>query len=563
MTRWSSRTNLLSAIAAVFALSLFFILGRAIAITLPAGFVSENAFPSLSFELPVQVVFLPDGRKLVVELEGRVWTLLPSGEKWPTPFLDLTEEVRSHHDLGMIGCAIDPDFPEAPWVYLSYVAEPSDTTFQLDQFSRLTRYRFDAANPNVADLSSRQVLIGETWAEGIPALGLSHSIGTIRFGADKSLLVASGDGGQFTHADSGGVDPEAFHPGRSDPSEDIGSFRARSIDSMAGKILRIDKETGRGLPSNPYWNGNPLSDRSRVWAYGLRNPYRFCVRPGTGSADPDDAAPGVLYLGDVGWDSFEEFLIIPRGGMNFGWPCFEGSRTQLKYDRVRSTAAGNDSILCNGGSNAENPAPVTFPTLWWHHTAGDESFPIGWIGSTAVGGVFYTGDAYPEAYRGRYFIADHVQGWIRTIEVDAQDRILGWGDFASDAEGPVDLEVDPSTGDIYYVSIFAQEIRRLRYQEPPDSSEAEIAAMETRCHPNPFRHSVTIELEIGNETDLAIDLYSADGRLLCALADGHYAAGVHTFEWDGSAGGRRVPRGIYFYRVRAGGREECRKLTME
>src|SRR5690606_7732899 len=247
MTRRPARFHRL-AISAALALCSLSIPEEGASIDLPPGFVSENAFPDASFELPVQVVFLPDGRKLVVELAGRVWTLLPSGEKWPTPFLDLSEEVRSHHDLGLIGCAIDPDFPEEPWVYLSYVAEPSDTTIVLDQFSRLTRYRFDSEDPHVADLASRQVLIGETWAEGIPALGYSHTIGALRFGADKSLLVASGDGGQFVHADSGGVDPDGFGPGRTDRSEDIGAFRARSIDSLAGKILRIDRETGHGLP---------------------------------------------------------------------------------------------------------------------------------------------------------------------------------------------------------------------------------------------------------------------------------------------------------------------------
>ena len=81
----------------------------------------------------------------------------------------------------------------------------------------------------------------------------------------------------------------------------------------------------------------------------------------------------MLYVGEVGWDTFEEFLIIPRGGMNFGWPCFEGSRTQPRYDPKRFTAAGNDSILCSSARNAENPAQVTFPTLWWHQKDGDLS----------------------------------------------------------------------------------------------------------------------------------------------------------------------------------------------
>lgn len=532
------------------------------AIKVPEGFVVENAFPAAEFDKPVQIVFLPDGRKLVVELPGRVWTILPSGMKWPVPFIDLSEEVRNEDDLGMIGCAVDPDFPEESWVYLSYVVEPDDPPVKNDQFSRLARYRFSTVSPHVADLSTRQVLIGQTWKDGIPVLGRSHSIGALRFAADKSLLVSSGDGGHFTHADSGGVDPEAFGPGNTDPSEDIGAFRARSLGSMAGKILRLDKDTGLGLDSNPFWDGDPGSDRSRIWAYGLRNPYRFCIRPGTGSIDPADGDPGVLYVGDVGWLSYEEFLIVPRGGMNFGWPCYEGSRTQLEYDQVRFTSARNDSILCSARENVENPARVTFPTLWWHHGDGHLSFPIGWTGSTVVGGVFYTGADYPDSYHGRYFVGDYVQGWIRTIEVDDEDGLTGWGDFATDAEGPVAIETDPATGDLYYISIFRNEVRRIRYERPPDP-EVPITGIVTTSHPNPFQRSVTIEFEISDPSDTSIEVFSAHGRMVRGLAATHHDAGPHSLVWDGNDdAGNRVSRGIYFYRIRAGGWEQCRKITL-
>jgi glucose/arabinose dehydrogenase len=159
-------------------------------------------------------------------------------------------------------------------------------------FGRLTRYTASSSNLNVADPSSRKVLIGETWTTGVPSLYNTHTIGCLRFGNDGSLLISTGDGAHAEVADAGGKDPTGFGPGRTDPIEDIGAFRSQWIGSLAGKILRVDPETADGLPTNPFYTGNPKDIASRVWAYGLRNPYRFTVRPGTGSLDPLQPAPG-------------------------------------------------------------------------------------------------------------------------------------------------------------------------------------------------------------------------------------------------------------------------------
>lgn len=531
---------------------------------LPPGFVDEEAFPAATFDQPVKIVFLPDGRKLVVELPGRVWTILPSGLKWQTPFIDLTDEVRSHHDLGMIACAIDPDFTENKWVYLGYVVDPGNPPDDDDQFCRVTRYKFSTQSPNIADPSTREVLIGETWTEGFPTLTFSHAIGSIRFAEDKTMLVGAGDGGQFAWVDPGGYDPNAFGPGKTDPAEDVGAFRARSLNSIAGSILRVDKETGLGLPSNPYWDGDPSSDRSRIWAYGFRNPYRFSIRPETGSPDPADGDPGVLYVGDVGWSNFEEFDIVREGGLNFGWPCYEGFNTQNQYQLVTATEAGNDSILCSSDLNSENPAPPTPPVFWWHHTQGNQSFPVGWSGSTAVGGVFYTGTSYPPEYHGTYFLGDYLGGWIRRIEVDENDNVIGWSDFLSEGEGPVDIEADPATGDLYYISIFRHEVRRIRYEGSSTVEEGVHSVVKTRGYPNPFHDSTTIELTLSREDQVWVQIYSASGQLVRTLARGRFPEGRHSVEWDGTDdAGLRVSRGVYFYQAQAGDAVHCRKVVLQ
>jgi glucose/arabinose dehydrogenase len=369
--------------------------------------------------------------------------------------------------------ALDPDFATNRWVYFAYTVDPNEDGIDVETetFARLTRYQVSTTDPNVIDLTTRQVLIGTTWSEGIPSLATTHTIGTIRFGRDKTLLLSTGDGSTHTATDSGGLDAAGFGPGKLDPAEDIGAFRAQTLNSLAGKILRVDKETGYGLDTNPYWDGDPISDRSRVWIYGVRNSYRFCVRPGTGSTDPADADPGTLYLGEVGWSAFEELNIVQgvQRGANLGWPHREGVLQQNSYRLVQNTVAGNTNVLPNAAPSAENPTPKTHPILWWEHgPPAPISNPVGWFGFASIGGAFYMGGSYPAAYHGRYFHADF-SGWMRVITVDASDQVTATADFMTGGERPVDVEVDPATGDLYYISIQTHEVRRIRYEDmtPP------------------------------------------------------------------------------------------------
>ena len=114
--------------------------------------------------------------------------------------------------------------------------------------------------------------------------------------------MSCGDGASWQTTDVGGAQtgslllPQALADGILRPKEDVGAFRAQLVDSLNGKVLRIDPATGDGVPSNPYYDaGNPRSARSRVWALGLRNPFRMGLQPNTGSHFPPDGNPGVLY----------------------------------------------------------------------------------------------------------------------------------------------------------------------------------------------------------------------------------------------------------------------------
>ena len=422
----------------------------------PPGFEVQTV--ASGFTEPVAIALTGDGRLFVSEKRGLVWVVGDGHDDGPpTLFIDISDEVNGQWDRGLLGLALDPDFLNNRHVYLLYTVDPvfgpPDESPFVGTFSRLTRYTGSAAsNGSVADPASRQVLIGATHSQGIPVCEPSHTIGSLRFGLDGTLFVSAGDGAHFDTADAGGLDPDCFGLGRFGPDEDIGAFRAQYLDSLAGKILRIDPATGLGMQDNPHWTGNGADNRSRVWANGVRNPFRFSVKPGTRGP-----GPGTLYIGDVGWFLFEEVNVC-NGGENFGWPCVEGLEAAPAYPALNPAHSGCDTI-----QTPANPGPRTEPLVTWHHSNPAASSPPGFTGATAVGGVFYEGQCYPQKYRGGYFFADFSSGWIRVLKVDAQDNFVALLEFATNAPGVVDMIADQQNGDLLFVALHTSQVRRITF----------------------------------------------------------------------------------------------------
>jgi glucose/arabinose dehydrogenase/PKD repeat protein len=442
---------------------------------LPTGFTAQDIAPSGVWESITGLAFAPDGRILVIEKRGVVH-IVEHGLKRPEPFLDLETETLNNGDRGLLGIALDPRFSENHRVYLLYTVDPNGDGVDDDgpAFGRLTRYTASSSNLNVADPSSRKVLIGETWTTGVPSLYNTHTIGCLRFGNDGSLLISTGDGAHAEVADAGGKDPTGFGPGRTDPIEDIGAFRSQWIGSLAGKILRVDPETADGLPTNPFYTGNPKDIASRVWAYGLRNPYRFTVRPGTGSLDPLQLHPGMLLIAEVGWRTWEEINVCNNAGANFGWPCHEGPVVEATYSTLTPSHHG-----CTTMGTPTNPSAPTDPIIYWHHTVPSLSSATGLVGKASTAVTFYTGTAYPSQYWGAAFFGDYERGWIRAARIDANGQLLLVSDFATDGEAPVDLMSDPVSGDLFYISILRNKIWRIRYGVSGVPPVAQAAASTT------------------------------------------------------------------------------------
>ncbi|MBI1796658.1 MAG: PQQ-dependent sugar dehydrogenase [Candidatus Eisenbacteria bacterium] len=419
----------------------------------------ENVAPGAVFTVPTGLAYMPGGRLLVAEKRGRVY-FITNGVKSANPLWSAETEILNETDRGLLDVAVDPNYVTNHYVYFLYTVDPDTNGVDTNNngFGRLTRYQVSFTDSTALVPGSRTILMGIDWPHGPLSDSPSHTIGSLRWGNDGSLLVSVGDGAQYDQMDAGGLDPSAYGPGKTSTAEDIGAFRAQWIDCLPGKILRINPANGHGYASNPFVNGDLTSVRSRIFDYGLRNPFRFTVRPGTGSADTTAGNPGVLYVGDVGWSTWEEMDIGKTPGLNFGWPCYEGFASRPDYQSA--TPAHNDCASVGTSSNPSTPTP---PVESWNHTDASVSSPFQFTGNTSIGGVFYTGTNYPAGYQNQYFFADYGQNWIKVAIVDGSNNLTNVLDFGSSCDGPVCLITEPGTGNIIYTAILTGEIRRIRY----------------------------------------------------------------------------------------------------
>src|SRR5262245_58322538 len=226
---------------------------------LPSGFTREVV--AAGFRTPVGIAFAPDGRMFVAEKRGWIWAV-EGGSVPPSPLLNLEEEINNAGDRWLLGLALDPDFTRNGYFYLLYVIDPlpgsPEVPAEQVTFGRLARF---TAQGSTADPSSRKILLGHSAADGFVICHSSHAIGTVKFANDGTLFAGSGDGAHFDLTDSG-QDVTSFDPACATTfgaANDLGAFRSQNIDTLAGKVVRVDPETGEGLPGNPYFNGDPFS----------------------------------------------------------------------------------------------------------------------------------------------------------------------------------------------------------------------------------------------------------------------------------------------------------------
>jgi glucose/arabinose dehydrogenase len=296
-----------------------------------------NAFPALSFVNPLFLTYAPGDptRLFVVEQRGTIQVFTnDAATATKTIFLDLRGVVEAGGEKGLLGLAFDPGYAANGFFYVYYSAPGGGG----DHRSIVARYEV-SGDPDVADAGSETILLEFDQPFG------NHNGGCLGFGPDGNLYIASGDGG------SGG-----------DPQNN-----GQSLTTVLGKILRI---TGTGaIPADNPFVGQGGGVREEIWAYGLRNPWRFSF----------DRANGDLWCGDVGQNQIEEIDLIVEGG-NYGWRLFEGNSTYSN--------PGNVNI-----NTTERPV-----TTYTHM-----------LGASVTGGYVYRGAAIPGLV-GSYVYGDFGSG---------------------------------------------------------------------------------------------------------------------------------------------------------
>ncbi|MBL8955893.1 MAG: thrombospondin type 3 repeat-containing protein, partial [Myxococcaceae bacterium] len=458
-------------------LLLVLISSSAFAQVLPPQFQDVVVFSGLTN--PTAIRFATDGRIFVAEKSGRVKVFSSLTDPTPDIVIDVRAAVNDYWDRGLLGLALHPNFPATPYVYVFYgydtigwgdvcpgsVGGPTNNPGGCYINGRLSRFEVTPANTLVG---GETVLIEGMWCQQYP----SHSTGDLAFGADGALYLSAGDGASFNFADQGqaralvGVDGGFFDGGTTlceDPPGEGGALRSQDLSfpgdpvTYQGSVLRVDPLTGAAMPTNPLFGGT--ADDDRIVAYGLRNPFRFTIRPGTSE----------VWLGDVGWNLHEEInrVVAPADPVieNFGWPCFEGRWDAGSTPQGSYANFGACRALYDGGSPV-TPNQITAPYYSYAHGAALGGCAAG--GSSIAGLAFYTGGNYPAAYTNALFFADYSRRCIWALRAGSNglpDPSLGITTLVSQAQFPVALQIGPN-GDLFYASLNGGTIRRITYQSP-------------------------------------------------------------------------------------------------
>ncbi len=468
--------------------------GAASAVSLPPGFQDETVFEGL--EEPTSFRFAPDGRVFVAEKQGKILVYDSLEDATPTVFADLRTEAYDNGDRGLLSIVLDPNFAEHPYVYALYTYDhllgeaapapkwgtpnqagdpcPKPDNADVDACPVSGRLvRLTAVGDHAKELEggggvAEKVLV-EDWCQQFS----SHSIGDLQFGPEGALFASGGDGASFNSTDYGqfgwpqknqcGDPPGVVGEELTPPTAEGGALRAQNTENLDGSVIRVNPETGEGLPSNPMASSLNANTR-RIIAYGFRNPFRFAIDP-----ESDE-----VYVGNVGWNSYEEidrFSTVPNPAFNSGWPCYEGPIKAFDYRLLELDVC--EALYNTPGSTA----PPLFSYSHYTTVTPEDTCNIN-EGSGVAGLDIYEGAAFPAAFKGALFFSDFVRRCIYVMFPGEDGRPDPSTTVPFMTEGGVypaiDVEEGPE-GNLFYVKLFNEafgpgSIHRISYSsgnQPP------------------------------------------------------------------------------------------------
>ncbi|WP_415326711.1 PQQ-dependent sugar dehydrogenase [Chryseobacterium sp. MMS23-Vi53] len=412
------------------------------------------------FTAPVEITNANDSRLFVVQQNGIIRIVQPNGTINSTNFLNISSKITYGGERGLLGLAFHPQYSTNGYFFVYY----NDTSGNIT-VARYTR----SSNPDVADASTEKIILNQ------PKPFDNHNGGSIHFDPSGYLWVVTGDGG------SGG-----------DPNNN-----AQNKNSLLGKMLRLDiNSTGpyNIPPGNPFIG---IDGADEIWAYGLRNAWKFNF----------DTVSGNAMIADVGQGQIEEINRVPitQAGINFGWRCYEGNNA------YNTTGCASQTTM-------------TFPVAVYDHSGGKCSI---------TGGYIYRGTAYP-ALQGKYIFADYCSTQIGILN---SDNSITWTSAFSGnnfSTFGINNQNDLFVAAVNNGKIFKVTSGTLGTQENDN-------LMQIKVYPNPASKKVFIENLKDKNT--SADIISFDGRKVLESAK---------IENDNSINISGIPAGVYFINLKSG-----------
>lgn len=420
------------------------------------------------FTAPVEITNANDSRMFVVQQNGIIKILQSDGTVNSANFLNISSKITYGGERGLLGLAFHPQYPSNGYFFVYY----NDTGGNIT----VARYTRSSTDPDVANPATEKIILN------LPKPFDNHNGGSIHFAPDGYLWIVTGDGG------SGG-----------DPNNN-----AQNKNSLLGKLLRLDINSSGAYnipPGNPFVG---IDGADEVWAYGLRNAWKFNF----------DTLSGNVMIADVGQGQIEEINRMPltQAGINYGWRCYEGNNA------YNTTGCATQSTM-------------TFPVAAYDHSGGKCSI---------TGGYVYRGTQFP-ALQGRYFFADYCSTQIGSLNSD--DSITWTSAFSGNnfSTFGVNNQNELFAAAVNSGKIFRITTTTLGIQESDLSNQIKV-------YPNPASKKIFIEGVKDKNT--TVEIISFEGRKV--LEQGK-------IESDNSVNISGIPAGVYFINLNSGNEKSYSK----
>ncbi|WP_343680491.1 PQQ-dependent sugar dehydrogenase [Chryseobacterium arthrosphaerae] len=414
---------------------------------------------------PVEITNANDSRLFVVQQNGIIKIIQPNGTVNATNFLNISSKINFGGERGLLGLAFHPQYSVNGYFFV-YYNNPAGNII-------VARYSVSSTDPNVANASSEKILLN------IPKPFANHNGGSIHFAPDGKLWIITGDGG------SGG-----------DPNNN-----AQNKNSLLGKMLRIDVDatdpTPYNIPPDNPFAGAGVDGADEIWAYGLRNAWKYSFDLTTGNA----------MIADVGQENIEEINKMPitQAGINYGWRCYEGN---------------------NAYNTAGCPAQstITFPIAVYDHSGNKCSI---------TGGYVYRGTQYP-ALQGKYFFADYCSTQIGIL--DSNNTITWTSAYSGNNFSTFGQD---SQKELYVAAVNSGKIFKITTGTLSTKENDPLATV--KIYPNPASKEIFIEGI--KDKKITAEIISAEGRKV--LETGQVTSGK-SIDISG------IAAGVYFINVKSG-----------